>query len=104
MAAGLVFPALLPSALQLLTVDFGDALASGETISGQAVAATVYSGTDATPSSRVSGAASASGTVVSQNVLAPSSAGNIYQLIWTVTTSASRTLKKSGLVAIEAAS
>lgn len=99
----LEFPALLPSAVQTLTADFGDLMAVGETVSTQSVAATVYSGTDSSPSSIITGSASASGTVVSQKIAAPSSAGNVYTLTWTITTSLSQTLKKSGLLAIAVA-
>ena len=94
------FPPLLPSETQTLKVDFGDEMAVGETISTQSVAATVFSGTDSSPSSIISGSASVSGTEVSQKIAAPASAGNIYTLTWTITTSLSQTLKKSGLVAI----
>jgi hypothetical protein len=84
---------------RLLAFDFGSLLASSETISTQSVAATVYTGTDASPSGVISGSATASGSVVSQKVTG-GTAGNIYNLICTVTTSTSQTLKIAGLLAI----
>lgn len=93
------FPPLLPSELQIFQVDFGTDLTVGETLSTYSVSCEVYSGTDASPSSCVSGAASHVGSTVFQAIQAPASAGNIYQLIWTVTTSLSQVLKRSGLFA-----
>lgn len=84
---------------RLLAFDFAPLLASGETLSTQSVAATVYTGTDASPSAIISGSASASGSVVSQKVTA-GTAGNIYNLVCTVTTSAGQTLKLAGVLAI----
>lgn len=82
-----------------LQFDFGTQLASGESISTQAVAATVWTGVDASPSAVISGSATASGSVVSQKATG-GTAGNIYNLICTVTTSAGQTLKIVGLLAI----
>lgn len=82
-----------------LTFDFAGRLASGETISTQVVAATVYSGTDANPSAIISGAATASGSVVTQKVTA-GTLGVIYELLCTITTSAGQTLQMCGLLAI----
>lgn len=79
--------------------DFTSALGSGETISTQSVAASVYSGTDASPSSIVSGSASASGAVVSQKITA-GVVGVIYELACTITTSAGQTLVISGYLAV----
>lgn len=71
-----------------------------ETISTQSVTASVYSGTDATPSAIISGAASASGTVVSQNITA-GTAGVIYILLCNITTNLGQTLQISALLAVE---
>jgi len=94
-------PAILSGVVKTYTFDFSDELAIGETISTQAVTATVYSGTDASPSSLISGSASASGAVVSQNITTVSVGvvGVIYELLCSITTSASQTLKKIGLLA-----
>lgn len=82
-----------------VTFDFTSDLASGETISTKAVAAAVYSGTDASPSSIISGAASSSGAVVTQTVTGGVT-GVLYELTCTITTSASQTLKQVGLLAV----
>lgn len=82
-----------------LTFDFTSRLASGETISTKSVAATVYSGTDASPSSIISGSATSSGAVVSQVVTA-GTAGVLYSLLCTITTSASQTLLMQGFLAV----
>lgn len=79
--------------------DFISRLAVGETISTKSVVATVYTGVDATPSAVISGAASSSGTVVSQLVTG-GVAGVIYQLVCTITTSAGQTLQLAGLLVV----
>lgn len=89
----------LVGATQTYQFDFASLLAQGETISTQTVAATVYSGTDASPSSIISGSATASGTIVSQKITA-GTLGVIYQLKCTITTSASQTLVLTGYLAI----
>lgn len=94
-----IFPTKLTGETLNLTFDFASKLASGETISTQSVAATVYSGTDASPSSIVSGAASKSGSVVTQAITG-GTAGVTYQLVCTITTSASQTLQLAGLLAV----
>lgn len=71
--------------------DFTSRLALGETLSTASTAATVYSGTDASPSAVISGSASISGGQVSQKVTAGTE-GVTYKLICTVTTSAGQTL------------
>ena len=79
--------------------DFASGLASGETISTKVVTATVYSGTDASPSSIVSGAASSSGSVVTQAITG-GVVGVIYELLCTITTSTGQTLLISAALAI----
>lgn len=79
--------------------DFAGLLASAETISTQSVTAIVHSGTDPSPSSIVSGSASASGTVVTQAITG-GVLGVIYELTCTITTSASQTLVLTGYLAI----
>lgn len=79
--------------------DFASQLAVGETISTQVCTATVYSGTDASPSSIISGSASASGSVVTQAITA-GTLGVIYEITCTITTSASQTLVLSGFLSI----
>lgn len=79
--------------------DFTSSLGATETISTQSVAASVYSGTDANPSAIISGAASASGKVVSQNITAGVS-GVIYQLLCTITTSLGKTVQQSSYLSV----
>lgn len=81
------------------TFDFTSSLAIGETISTQSVVASTYSGTDASPSSIISGSASSSGAIVSQKVTG-GVLGVMYELLCTITTSAGQTLQQSGFLAI----
>lgn len=82
-----------------VSFDFTSRLISGETLSTQIVAASVYSGTDASPSSLISGAASASGAVATQKITG-GTVGVIYELKCTVTTSAGQTLVLVGLLPV----
>lgn len=86
-----ILPPKLVSAIQNVTFDFISLLAVGETISTKVVTCLVYSGVDASPSSMISGSATASGTVVTQLVTG-GTAGVIYYLTCTITTSAGQTL------------
>jgi hypothetical protein len=86
-----------------LNFDFAAQLEVGETISTKTVIATVYSGTDASPSSIISGAATSSGSVVSQKITS-GVLGVIYELVCQVTTSAGKTCQQTGLLAIVPAS
>ena len=74
-------------------------LGAGETISTATVTAAVYSGTDASPSSLISGSASISGTQVSQK-LTGGTEGVVYKLTCTITTSVSYTRVKTGFLAV----
>ena len=93
------FAPKLVGATQDVVFEFLGELAVGETISTATVTAAVYSGTDASPSSLISGSASASGTQVSQK-LTGGEEGVIYKLTCTVTTSASNTLVSTGFLAV----
>ena len=73
------------------TFDFASLLPAAVTISTQTVTATVYSGTDSSPSALISGSASASGSVVTQAFTA-GTAGVLYELKCVITTSDSQTL------------
>lgn len=79
--------------------DFTSLLASGETLSTATTTATVYSGTDASPSSVISGAASISGAKVTQKLTA-GTLGVTYLITCTVTTSTSQTLVLEGFLPI----
>ena len=87
------------SSTESYVLDFTDAIPAGDSISTKVVTASVYSGTDASPSAIISGSASSSGTQVTQK-LTGGTVGVIYQLTWTVVTAAGLTLKKLGFLAI----
>ena len=93
------FAPKLVGATRAVVFEFLGELAVGETVSTATVTAAVYSGTDASPSSLISGSASASGTQVSQK-LTGGVEGVIYKLTCTITTSASNTLVKIGFLAV----
>lgn len=93
------FPPKPSGVTDLYVFDFISALLSGETISTQSVAASVYSGVDASPSTIISGSATASGTKVTQKVTGGVT-GVIYNLICTITTSLGRTLQLGAYLAI----
>ena len=81
------------------SADFADDLGAGETISSKSVTASVYSGTDAVPSNIVSGAATSSGSIVSQNITG-GVLGVVYKLVYQITTSVGRTLQKAGWLVV----
>jgi len=89
------FPIKDAAASRVFSFNFQDQLAVGETISSATVTAAVYSGTDASPSSLISGAASVSGATVSQ-VIAAGTAGVTYVLTCTAITSLSHTIASAG--------
>ncbi len=79
--------------------DFTSALGTTETISTKSVTAAVYSGTDASPSTIISGSASSSGSIVTQKITT-GIAGVIYGLTCTVTTSLGQTLVLMAFLAV----
>ena len=81
------------------TWDFTSSLGASETISAAVCTASVYSGTDASPSSLLSGSASISGQTVSQ-LLTAGTLGVIYEVLCTITTSLGQTLQLSSYVAV----
>ena len=99
MSSRVDFAPKLQGATVKYVFDFSSLLAVGETISTQAVTAAVYSGTDASPSSIVSGSATASGAQVTQAITAGVT-GVIYQLTCAITTSASQTLQLIALLPV----
>ena len=99
MTGRVVFPTKLQGETVTMQFDFTSRLASGETISTQSVAAATWIGTDASPSSILSGSASASGAVVSQKVTA-GTLGVTYTLTCTITTSAGQTLQLVGFLTV----
>lgn len=86
---------------KILTFPFGTQMAVGETISSATVAASVYSGTDASPSDLISGSDSTSGTNITQLIDATLAVeGVVYKLICTAVTSLSQTLQCMGFLVI----
>lgn len=83
--------------------DFASQLAVGETLSSATASCTVYSGTDAAPSTLLSGSATISGTKVTQKV-AGGTAGVTYILTILATTSLSNILSLGGYVVVVPAS
>lgn len=83
----------------LTPFDFLSRLASGETISTASVTATVYSGTDASPSSIINGSATISGSKAIQMVVG-GVLGVTYLLKCTVTTSLGQTRQLMGFLVI----
>ena len=81
------------------TFEFGARLVVGETLSTASTTAVVYSGTDSSPSSVISGSASISGTHVTQAVTGGTT-GNVYLLTCAVTTSLGQTLEMQGYLTI----
>ena len=82
-----------------VTFDFTSRLGTAETISTKSVSATVYSGTDASPSAIVNGSATSSGAVVTQSITA-GTLGVTYLLVCTITTSLSQTLELSAFLVV----
>lgn len=86
--------------VKLYSWDFSSLLATSETISSQSVSASVYSGTDSSPSLIINGAATVSGNIVSQSITA-GVVGVVYQLKCQITTSLSQTLQLVSFLVIE---
>jgi len=103
MSGRAIFDPKLLGETKTYQADFTSDLALGETISIATFTATTYSGTDASPSSIISGSATISGAVVSQKITG-GVLGVIYELLCTVITNAgqssSQTLLQSGFLAI----
>jgi bifunctional N-acetylglucosamine-1-phosphate-uridyltransferase/glucosamine-1-phosphate-acetyltransferase GlmU-like protein len=78
-----------------LSFEFSEVLASGESLSTASCSVIVLDGTDASPSSLLSGSATITGTKVYQRVH-NGTAGVTYRIIVTVTTSAGSTLVAVG--------
>lgn len=79
--------------------DFTSRLAVGETISSASTTCVVYSGTDASPSAVISGAAAISGAQVTQMITGGTS-GVTYLLTCSAVTSTSQTLKLEGFLVV----
>ena len=95
----IVLEAKLLGETKIYTFNFVSQLSAAETISTAVVTASVYSGTDASPSSIVSGSATISGQSVTQKITA-GTLGVIYELICTITTSLGQTLILSAYLSV----
>lgn len=84
---------------KLVTVDFANELAAGITIFDAVVEASVYAGTDNAPEDIIDGAATDSGTTVSQLVTAGVS-GVQYILSFAISTSNGQALVKQVRLAV----
>src|SRR5882672_520441 len=94
-----IFPPKKQGSTVTFPFDFTSALGATETISTQSVAASVWTGVDASPSAILSGGATANGAQVSQKLTA-GVVGVIYSLVCNVTTSLGQTLRQSAYLAI----
>lgn len=96
----LIFPAKAIGETQPYVVNFSDRLQFGESINGAAVAVSVFSGTDPSPSSMISGTASydANGNVT--QVLTGGLVGVIYNIVFIVTGTGSHNYVKVGQLAV----
>lgn len=93
------FPPKPVSSTESRSLDFVNEIPAGDSISTKSVVASVYSGTDASPSSLISGSATSSGTIVTQNLTA-GTLGVMYKLTWTVVTAGGLMLVKTGFLAV----
>ena len=96
----IILPPMLVGEQKNLTFDFTQWLAAGETLTSRSTVASVYSGTDASPSSLILGSSISGGIVTQMISTASAAAGNIYELKCTATTSASQTLDLSTFLAV----
>lgn len=95
----IVFQAKLLGETALVPVDFRSRLSASETISSASVTASVYSGTDSSPQSIVSGVATISGSVVTQAITG-GTLGVTYLLKYTANTSLSQVLQLVGYLVV----
>lgn len=79
--------------------DFTSNLGEGETLSSATVTSTVYSGTDASPSSMISGSASVSGGIATQLIIGGVE-GVVYEIVCTALTTNGQTLVLPGFLAV----
>ena len=94
-----IFDAKYQGATQTLTFDFTSALGASETISTASTSAATFSGTDASASAIISGAATISGKTVTQKVTGGTS-GVTYNLTCQILTSLSQVLQMQGYLAV----
>ena len=95
----IVLPPKFQGASQNVSFNFASNLAIGETITGQYVTASVFSGTDPAPGSILSGLATSAGSTVTQRVTG-GTPGTIYELLCTAVTSSGQILQLSAYLAV----
>ncbi len=95
-----ILPAKFAGETKLYEFDFTSQIATAETILTKVTTCSVYSGTDASPSALIAGAASSTGQVVTQSITG-GVLGVIYQLLCTITTSLGQTLQLAGYLVVE---
>jgi hypothetical protein len=93
-----VLPSIQLGETRTLSFDFTSRMSVGETIAGQACTAGLFSGVDGAPSAVISGVATASGAVVSQNVVGTVE-GCVYDIKCVISTSLGQTLIIGGYLA-----
>lgn len=93
------FPPKLAGETKTYTFDYTGDLAIGETIVSASVAATVWSGNDATPGGVISGLSTVASPQVTQKITA-GVPGTIYKLLCTAVSSAGNTLQGYALLAV----
>ena len=81
-------------------VNFSDKLQFGETINGAAVSVSVFSGTDPSPSSMLSGVATYDALGNVTQVLTGGLAGVVYNIVYIVTGTGSHNYVKIGQLAV----
>lgn len=99
MTSRIIIPTKIVDDSPIVTFPFLSQLGVSETISTAVVTATVYSGTDSSPSSVISGSASISGSNVNQLITAGVE-GVIYLLECLITTSLGQTLSITTFLAV----
>lgn len=96
----LIFPAKAVGETQPYIVNFSDRLQFGESINGAAVAVSVFSGTDPSPSSMISGVATYDSAGNVTQVLTGGLAGVLYNIVFIVTGTGSHNYVKVGQLAV----
>ena len=96
----IIFDAKAVQELQPYTVNFSDRLQFGESINGASVSITVFAGTDPSPSSMISGAATYDTLGNVTQVLTGGIAGVVYNVTYIVTGTASHNYVKVGQLAV----
>ena len=96
----IIFDAKAVGETQPYIVNFSDRLQFGEAINGAAVTVSVFSGTDASPTSMLSGATSYDSAGNVTRVLTGGVAGVTYNIVFTVTGTSSHNYVKVGQLSV----